>query len=150
MPDIIPENIVVDNKDAAADNIRYIDEAIGKWRTQAQAGGQGGRILFPPGKIWIDRAIFLFEEEAGITLEGQGWNQNSQNPSQFDPGPTGNTLILNSSGFGYPDGTVLQVLSRNIGYRDGVTYGNIPTKSVTLPSAVDPANYAVGDCVFLC
>jgi hypothetical protein len=144
IPEIIP-NVTVDDPTAATANVTAIDSAIATWRTQAQAGGQGGRIVFPPGKVWINRSINLYETEAGITWEGQGWNLDKYgNP---DPGPAGNTLILNLSG-SFPDSIALQVLSRNIGYENAVSYAQIPVNTVTLGSG-DFANYMVGDYVFL-
>jgi hypothetical protein len=148
MPEIIP-NVTVDDPTAATANVTAIDSAIATWRTQAQAGGQGGRIVFPPGKVWINRAILLYETEAGITLEGQGWNLDNQDPPQFDPGPTGNTIILNSSGGSYPDSTALLVLSRNIGYADGFVIPYTGPNQLTLAGSIDPAPYVVGDYVFL-
>src|SRR5262249_28762846 len=150
MPDIIPE-VTVDNDDpmVAAANVTGIKRAIEDWRALAQSGGQGARILFPPGKIWINETIYLYETEAGITLEGQGWNLDSQVPPQFDLGATGNTLLINLSSGDYTVSPVLHVLSRNIGYQDTVLYPDAPPPtSLTLTSG-DPDNYAVGDYVFL-
>jgi hypothetical protein len=148
VPDIIPE-VTVDDQSAAAANVTEIDKAIGTWRTQAQAGGQGGRILFPPGKVWISQAIFLYETEAGITLEGQGWNQDSQVPPQFDPGATGNTLILNSSSGSFPGSMALWITSQNIGHADHIQTGySSNTHTLTLTEG-DLDNYVVDDYVFL-
>jgi hypothetical protein len=149
MPDIIP-SVKVNDQSAAEANIIAVEDAIATWRVQAQTQGAGGRILFPPGKIWISRTLWLHETEAGIVVEGQGWNQRTLPDGQtaFDPGATGNTVLLNTADT-YPDSITLGVLSRNIGYVDNATYGELPTNMATLAMNIDPTPYAVGDYVFL-
>jgi hypothetical protein len=128
MPEIIPV-IAVNNPSAASDNSREIELAIEQWRSAPQ----GTRIVFPPGTIWLARAMYLFETEASIILEGQGWKT---------------VFVCTFKDYG-GDGGILNIYCTRVGYADEVSKTNQGSNTAEVGTGVNPANYQVGDCVFL-
>src|SRR5262245_40097376 len=125
MPEIIPV-IKVNDPLAASDNSFEIEKAIEQWRSAPQ----GARIVFPPGTIWLARSIYLYETEASIILEGQGWKT---------------VFVCTFVGYG-ADGGVLVIDCTRVGYSDD--FVKLGSDRVQITSG-DPTNYDKGDCLFL-